>query len=440
MCIRDSSYFDIIATPAPDTTITNKVYAEYLHRYKWTRASGYGQSTKTFVFEEKFVAEKAFKPSSEWLQINSSVAANWRYYDTENLTGTQYNDLVNRADISRPFSIKNRFAVPNLEPHLAPWASGIRSNYVTTGIGSLVDLTLKERTNFVLGARGDWVSIYSRIPRHVITTPGLEAKNNENGLSWSASGSHEIVKGIRPYFTYSKQETLVVGLDGSIGVSAVPTALNGSELREAGIKSSLLKNKLFTTVSAYRQTRTSFSIDTGQVLSTLSRGIEAELRWVPNKHFSLSAGGTWQKTIYSPIRPATISVNPTFFGLPDNYYGGRVSTTLLGQPDYGERSGYPDKVITVNGTYLWSSGWSLNLSGAYQAEVPSGRIKDIMLPSALTFGAGLVYDTKKWGIRISCNNLTNELYFTPNSPDGLGQVIVIPAPERTIQASYTLKF
>ena len=38
------------------------------------------------------------------------------------------------------------------------------------------------------------------------------------------------------------------------------------------------------------------------------------------------------------------------------------------------------------------------------------------------------------------NNLTNQVYFTPNSPDGLGEVIVIPVPERNFQTSFTFKF
>jgi iron complex outermembrane recepter protein len=434
------AYFDVIFEPNAETRITNKIYAENLNRFKWTRASGYGQNTKTFVFEEKLVLEKNFSPAGEWFKASSSVAANWRYYDTQNLTGTQYNDLVNRADLSRPFSVKNRFAVPNLEPELAPWANGIRSNYTSSGIGALFDATFWKRTNLTVGGRGDWVNVYSRIPRHVITTPGLEAKNNENGFSWSASLSQEVAKGIRTYYTYSTQETLVVGIDGSIGVGAVPTALNGSELREVGIKSSLFNNRVFATVSGFRQTRTSFSQDTGQVLATLSRGAEVEIRWVASRKLSLTAGGTWQKTIYSPVRASTISVNPTFFGLPNDYYGGRVQTTLLAQPDYSERSGYPDKVITLNATYLLKGGWSANLSGRYQAKVPSGRIKDITLPQAHVYGGNIAYDTKRWGFRFTVNNLTNELYFTPNSPDGLGEVIVIPAPERHYQTTFTYKF
>ena len=50
-----------------------------------------------------------------------------------------YSDLVNRADTSQPFSPLNRFAVPNLEPELAPWNTGLESVYTTIGAGALID-------------------------------------------------------------------------------------------------------------------------------------------------------------------------------------------------------------------------------------------------------------------------------------------------------------
>ena len=68
------------------------------------------------------------------------------------------------------------------------------------------------------------------------------------------------------------------------------------------------------------------------------------------------------------------------------------------------------------------------------------ELTDETLPDATIVGASLAYDSEKFGVRFSVNNLLNELYFTPNSPDGLGEVIVIPAPERSYQTTFTFKF
>jgi outer membrane receptor protein involved in Fe transport len=154
----------------------------------------------------------------------------------------------------------------------------------------------------------------------------------------------------------------------------------------------------------------------------------------------MNAGGTWQSTKYTPLRAATISVNPTFFGLPDNYYGGRIQTTLTNDPRYAERSGYPDMVLNLNGTFFITKDLAFNLSTSYQEEVASGRIKDITLPSAVLVGVSLAYDTPRFGFKLTVNNLTDQEYFTPNSPDGLGEVIVIPVPERNYTTSFTFKF
>ena len=137
-----------------------------------------------------------------------------------------------------------------------------------------------------------------------------------------------MAQGIRPYVSYGRQQTLVYGIDGGIQIAAVPNALNTSELREVGIKASLLEEKLFATLAAFRQTRTSYYAETAQVPSILSRGLEMEVRWAATRWLGFSAGGALQKAWNVPSRMATTSVNPAFFGLDDVYYGGRLLATV----------------------------------------------------------------------------------------------------------------
>lgn len=433
------AYFDIVFRIPDGSTLVSKSYFETMDRFKWTRASAFGQDTHASVMEQKLLYEKALLPSSSRLRLNLGVSGMFRHYDAFNRTGSKYNDLVNRADLSQPFSASNRFAVPNLEPDLAPWNTGLHSIYNTVGFGSLLDATF-EKTNLVLGVRFDWVDIDSRIPDYVLTTPGLRAKGEDEGPSWSVSASHELMKGVRPYATYARQQTLIYGIDGGVGIAIVPNAFNTTELREAGIKASLFGDKLFAAIDAYRQTRRSFSGETTQVPSTMSRGWEVEVRWAPSRRFSLTAGGNWQKTTYVPLRPATTIVNPTFFGLPDGYYGGRLQVVLPGDPKFATRSGYPDRTFNLNGTCFVTRNIALNISATSQSDVPSGRVMDVTLPSALILGAAVVYDTQHFTVRVAANNLSNELYFIPNSPDITGEVIAIPAPERHYQTSVTFKF
>ena len=433
------AYLDCIVSMNDGSSFTNKMYFEHLDRYKWTRASAFGQETQSTVFENKLLYQRSDTAWSGRLAVNFGASASYRYYDTTNLTGAKYNDLVNRADISQPFSTRNRFAVPNLEPDLAPWNTGLDSTYTNSGFGALLDASYG-KTTVMAGVRYDWLDIHSHIPEFVLTTPGADARGHDRGLSWSLSLSREVFRGIRPYATYAEQQTLVYGIDGGIGITVVPDAMNIAELREVGLKALLFDDSLFATVAAYRQTRKDFHADTTQVPATFSRGWEAELRWLAHEKVSLSAGATWQKTRYVPLRSAIIMVGTSTFGLGDDYFGGRLQALLPASEAYDRRSGYPDLTLNLNGSYSLTRTTSLNLSLSYQDEVSSGRLRDITLPSALVSGAALIYQDRRYLFRLSINNLTNELYFTPNSPDVTGQVIVIPAPERNVVSSFSFLF
>jgi iron complex outermembrane receptor protein len=362
-----------------------------------------------------------------------------RYYDTSNLSGTKYHDLVNRPDISQPFNARNRFAVPNLEPHLAPWNTGLNSTYTTQGLGALLDIDY-DKNNLVLGARYDWMSIDSRVPDFVLTLPGARARGRDEGLSWSASLSRELVTGIRPYATYARQETVIYGIDGGIGLLVVPDAMNTVELREIGIKTSALKNTLFAAASAYRQTRLAFSGETTQVPATFSSGWEFELRWVMGARASLSASATWQRSRYVPQRAATVMVSPSAFGLEGNYYGGRLQMILPPDDAYSNRSGYPDAVMNLNFTYLITKSLALDVHVSHQSEAYAGRLRSVVLPEATIAGASLLLETSRASFRFIVNNLTNELYFVPNSPDVTGELTAVPAPERSFRSTVTVRF
>lgn len=432
-------YFDTIVELDNGATIVNKLYYERLDRFKWTRATAYGQDTHSRVFEAKLLYEHPVEMLAGALRANLGLSAMHRYYDTRNLTGAKYHDLVNRPDISRPFSARNRFAIPNLEPHLAPWNTGLESTYTTDGVGFLVDLDYGE-TNLILGGRYDWLRVDSSVPDFVLTLPGARVRGDDRGASWSVSLSREMMEGWRPYATYARQQTVIHGIDGGIGLSVAPDAMNTVELRELGVKVRALNDRLFATVNAYRQTRLAFSGETTQVPATLSSGWELEARWVLGARASLTASGTWQRSRYVPERATTVMASPAAFGLEGDYFGGRLQIVIPPGDEYARRSGYPDVVVNLNATLMITEALVLDVHVSHQGEAYAGRLKSVVLPKATTAGAALSYNARRASFRFIVNNLTNELYFVPNSPDVTGELTAVPAPERNFRSTVTFKF
>ena len=174
--------------------------------------------------------------------MNFGVSGMHRYYDTINLTGSKYNDLVNRADISRPDSARNRFAVPNLEPDLAPWNTGTRQ-HLHEKRRRRAGGREHGKTNVMVGARYDWLDVHSRIPEFVLTTPGLSV--------------HGTMKACRGRITVTRDRSRCTalchvcraadtdyGIDGGIGITVAPDAMNDRGAARSGAQWSCARRRL----------------------------------------------------------------------------------------------------------------------------------------------------------------------------------------------------
>src|SRR5205085_107925 len=104
----------------------------------------------------------------------------------------------------------------------------------------------------------------------------VSAKGFDRGTSWSASLTYRFPFNIRTYVT-AAHSSLTLDSSGNTISNAVIAAghIGSAELKEAGIKTSLLRDKLFFTVAAYEQTRISVAdptdpTATAEVSSTLA--------------------------------------------------------------------------------------------------------------------------------------------------------------------------
>lgn len=477
LCDSESfaAFADITKTFGNGATLTNKIFFDYLDRFKYA-AYGFSQKQEATTFENKLVAEFT-KGSGDGLKISNAVAASY-YFNHANGRSDTSSEIFERRDISKPSTSIDKMHHSVLRPDLKPWNNDITSKYTDLSLGFVSNLSWKERTHLVLGARQDYIPKITAkqngigapivrpapLPGRPAFARGEVVEGDDSDTSWNVSFSHSLIRNMGAveefsiYGTRARQALLNSGQAGEVVPGIVLSgALNGTNLKEAGLKTSLFKGKLFASLALYEQERVGVSdgaVDT-TVTSTKGRGTELEVRWVPVKEFTLSVAANWQKTVYNPplvlqpsglfsVNAGTQWGNPTITGVPGaNSYGGTVFSVVpvaLASTDFHERAGVPDKVVSVTSSYQFAKQFTATVSATYQASVAADRFKSVILPSATTVNSSLSYSVGDWGFKVTVTNLTDEWYYRSNFPDIFGGAVVLPMPERGYEFSASFRF
>ncbi len=445
---RDYIFFaDLVADKNPDLVFRNKIFVEKQLHHKASDIA-YFRSHKAFSAEERVTMEwhpKRFVP--DWMTVTSVSALNARYLDTFNNTSNidqifNYWDLTYYSYPNRPYNFADGWD----NPDLAPIASATKSQHIEAGLGTLLDITAFRKFSLTAGERLDTVygRVYNRAGytlsaanKYTVTPASFQKGSDKKYSLTSISASYEVFKGIRPYVTYANPRNLVPGSSGGLSSSTVTAKeiLQPSELKEVGLKADLFGGKLFVAMSAFDQFRSSYNQTLDLYVNTKSKGADFEMRWVPTRNFNMSFAVDWIRRNTTPPSPTGTQVPVTTAGYDPIAAGlGRYSVTLSAAAS--ERSYQPPQVWSMFANYALGHGFDVSLGTNFQGAFPSSGAYDIILPSAQTFSASVGYSTKKYDIRVSAKNLTDELYFQANS----GSAGPIPNVGRTIEAKTVWKF
>lgn len=444
---RSAIYFaDLINDRNENFIIKNQTIVDTLTRKKDT-SQGFATMASAFLAENKTTLTHKMEPK-KGLEMTNTIAASVRYFDGNNrsYTGTQ---PFNRRDLYvGALNSYDRIWSSLDNPTLAPWNANRKSEHYDYGLGVLSDMKVGAKLNVIAGGRVDYLDIWAKADPNatgdgaatgVFKTTGVS--NTETAASWMASVSYAVQPGLIPYATYSKQQSMQIGNIGDVAPGNVAAPITESELKEVGLKTNLLQNKLFIAVAAYRQTREAINPDTFESFTTRGQGIEFEARYAPNRQLSFTASANWQKTIYLKA-PTSFGVPAEFFGVPGwMAYGGSLTVTNIpATAGYLERGGLPDKVLSLYSTYNFKNGFGFTVGGIYTASMSSGSAKTFILPDVLRFDGAIYYTTKTWEARLRVNNATDERYFQSNSPDNNGNTVAIQKLPRSFEATLAYRF
>ena len=441
-------YFDLIGETAGGLKITNKSFFESLKNNN-ENAYGFSQFANTWAFEDQLIFRKDFVVSDSFksgVQLSPSV----RYQNFEHGDDFTY-EYFDRRDISVPAKISSPVDRRTMATRgQDPYTDHVKGHFTDYGLAAMVDMTFFGKLNLLGGARYDYLDMTATGQLDATSNTGVSASDTDGAFSYSASLSYDLPYGFRPYVTYAKQATLIIGQGGQIDPSNIAgkTAVADSKLKEAGIKTTMLEGRLFAAVDWFSQERVDYnSQDVVTNNTTKAEGYEFEARFVVNPLLTVTGAYTNLK-IYN----LTAAKNGTQFSFagasdlpgvnPALLFGGVVPSIVL-VSDGARKAGIPENIVSMNfmfGFDPWVKGLSSTIGLSHVDSVWSGFSKTVKLPSYTLVNAGLRYEKGQWAVNGQVKNLTDERYFRSNFPDLFGASVVLPELPRSFLLSGTFKF
>ena len=446
-------YFDLLGGGEGAWEWKNQLFFEHYDSLN-ENSYGFSQFHDSSVIENKLVFSRdwRFDGLSAALQLSPSV----RRTDFEH-AGDYSNEYFDRYDITRSAgTVEPRLLATRIDDDYTTYYIG---DYTDFGLAALADIVFDNGFSALLGVRGDRIALSSRQPLEKLLLPSsanlclppgdcvaLAAEDEVDALSWTLSLSRQLANGMLPYLTLSRQTTVIAGQGAEVTTANVRdgTAVDQSSLLEAGVKGSMLDDRLYFAAAAYRQERTDYSaqaIATNQ--ASRAEGVEIEARWVVNENLLLTFGHAGMKVINLATRQAGSRFS--YIGAEDlpgiepwELYGGALVGNVVS--DNPRRAGMPEQIHSMLATWDFNNGWTLNGSIVDVEETPSGFSRSVHLPGYTLINVGAGYTARSWRFNVNVKNLTNERYFRANFPNLFGSVIVLPELPRHFTASFRLSF
>jgi len=301
------------------------------------------------------------------------------------------------------------------------WESDLTSTINNAGLFAMSDLG-HGPLHLLLGARFDHFNVHSREAGVLAYAPPAGAGDGGR-FSWSASLSWQDDSGLTPYATYARTNALESGQAGEVPTDLLINGgwLSASTLEEVGVK--YAAPRLEASLSFYRQHRTRLStLGAISVNGTRGEGIELELRWLLDDHFSATLAASQQHTfIKGPDRSFTYVPARSLGVAPQDGFGGSYLvydfSTLKGTGDY-DNSLMPHAVISPALTYsgegtgfVWGATLGATWVGTTRQTVPD----PIVYPAHVTANASVFVRMGAWEAAFNLDNALDARFFTPDA-------------------------
>lgn len=443
--VAKTAYFDIIFDGGNDLEIKNQFFYDGYDNDNENQY-GFSQFHNSYAIEDKIVVSKIFK--NDLGKFSFQLSPSIRYTNFKHGEDFVY-EYFHRVDLTKGYdALSDRLLSTECDCNYADYVVG---SYTDLAFAGLADFDFNFGLDVTVGARYDHIKVNTASIAAKLEVPAnaASADTSKGGWSWSASANYKLPLGLVPYVTVSRQATVIAGQGAEIFPSDAASGafISASKLYEAGIKGSWLNNRLYASVSVYKQTRTdrnSQAIVTNQAVET--RGVEAEVRWSVDRHFLLSANYTKTKVYnLTAIGNGTLF---SFFGIedlkgidPDLFLGGQpIGLVPIFTKEASRRAGIPENLYSATATYSFDNGLAFSGSASHVPSVFSGQSQVVRLPAYTLVDVSASFKSGPWLFRAVVKNATDAKYFRANFTELFGSTIALPERPRSYQATVSYKF
>jgi iron complex outermembrane receptor protein len=440
-----TGYGSLAWSPSEGTQIKFESFINTLDSRNY-QSYGFATVFDATVTEQRLTAKS--KTQLGDLELQGVAGLSYRHSKSHDLGSL--NDFVlseDRRDLSVGATPDDRFNDPFRSGPDYPWATSTFTR-ISDVAGFVVGNATWRNLGITAGARLDNYDVRSVNRGAEVTGIYTPRSDNTSPLSYNASVSYKLPL-FTVYATYAKAKSLQLTQGGSINPSLIPTGayLGGSELKEAGIKSSQAGGRFYAAVDVYEQTRSYLSqpaTGVATVSAIRSRGVEAEMRWLATDRLGLTLNGTYQRTKQLPTAGSGVFV--TYPSCLTNVectqgYGGYIYslTNYLGLTDGYYLRTVPKFSGAAFATYDYKGRWGLTGGVTYASGTGGFLPGAIKIPSYALVKAGAYAVAGPVRVDFNLDNLFDKLYFITNS-DTDANANVLPGVGRTFHVKATYAF
>jgi iron complex outermembrane receptor protein len=432
-------YFDLVIDISPNLHFKNQTFGDWLDHQKYS-SYGFGAGYRPWTVENKSTFSFDYKPAPK---ITAHVLAGFGYRHVQVTAGEERNEFqtVDRRDISIGATPNDRFVGPYNSDGTVYFQYFQKGSYGDIGGFALSDVALGSRLGVTAGLRYDRYSpdFWGRDDQDTHLT---HATASQNAVTYNASVTYRLPLNLRPYFTVATSRFLDLGQGNELDYAQVlnGTFLADSTLYEGGIKTSALANKMYASLSVFRQKRASFNNQTRQDDYYQTKGVEFEGRTFLLKRLSLTGNFTWQNPLQLNV-PFLLGIPPYLLGFtPEQAYGGRFIglASIFGLKPPFHVGGQPHVVVSPFATVNVTKSVGFTIGASLVSSVRTGYVSNVRLPSyALTRGS-VFYQRGRNLVNVAINNMFDTVYF--QSQFLFWDVLVKPGALRTASLTYALTF